>query len=930
MKSKISTLLIFLFAFLLNANAQKGTIRGKVFDGSSGESLIGATVIILNSSPLLGTVTDYDGNFNIENVPEGKYNIQVKYISYQQQVVENVYIENNKVLELNIPLSNADQNVEKVVISANSVKNSDLAILVKQKNSISVLNGLSAQSISNMGDGDAASAIKRLTGVSVEGGKYVFVRGLSDRYSKITLNGSEIPGLDPNKNTVQLDLFSANIIENIIVQKTFSPDLPASFAGGYVNITTKSFPNKFNLQFSATVSYNQNSNLRNDFLLYSGGKFDWLGIDNGSRKIPTNAVNGIPNLYENNDQLDKITSSFNKIMTPSTIHSKLDQNYSFSIANQFKIKGKPLGFIFDINYSNKYKYYNNGKYAKYNLVVDSNSANGGVMNPLVTEVETYGEQEITTSALLGVSYKLNPYNKIGVNLMRSGAGLSSARNRNGQDQEDGLLKIENTLAYQQRNFLSAQINGSHIFGKQNNEINWSSSFTKSRLYEPDLRFFNYDSTANGDYQISYSAYPSPARFYRDLNEINFDNKIHFSLPFNKFKFKFGLSYTYKNRISLSHKYDLLTQGLPFNGNVDEYLSDKNIGQNADATYGLYYQNDPLTDKYNSYFADEFLLAYYTMFEFKISEKVDVQTGVRYEYDYTFIQNMVESYQAKFVSAEKIYPKDFLPALNVNYHLSQNMNLRFAASRTLGRPAFREIAPYAYYDFIEAWRVVGNPELERTLINNVDLKLEKFMKTDQLVSVSGFVKYFYKPIELIDDPRANNAELHYVNADNSLLYGIELEFRKNLDFINLSDLMIGGNLTYLKSQVKYVDNYGNTTANDFIVQRPMYGQSPWVINFIVNYENEKSGISSNLGFNVDGPKLAVVTKGQTPDVYEQAVPLLNFNISKSFYQRIILGFSASNLLNSIYKKTYTYNNQEYIFQQYTLDRTFSFSIKYVIK
>ncbi|MBN2663115.1 MAG: TonB-dependent receptor [Bacteroidales bacterium] len=926
MKKKIIILITALLFIFTGLYAQKGTVRGQVIDESTGETLVGATVIIVGSNPVIATVTDYDGKFSLENVPSGLQKIQINFISYQEKIIENFEIIANDISILNTMLSPIIQNISQVVVSAKAVKNTDVGLLTLQKKSVTLVNGVSAQAFSKMGDADAASAIKRVTGVSVEGGKYVFVRGLSDRYSKITLNGAEIPGLDPNKNTVQLDIFSTNIIENIVVQKTFSPDLPASFAGGYINISTKSFPEKFTLLLSTSFGYNPNANLRNDFLTYNGGKLDWLGIDDGIREIPEIATNGVPFLYENNDLLDQISMSFNKIMTPITKKSFLNQSYSFSIGNQTKLFSNPLGFIFDMSYSKNFKFYNDGRFSRYNLVEDI-AASQGVMNPLLNENEIFSEEEITTSALVGVSYKFTPFHKIGINLMHNGGGLISARQRQGSKPEDNMYMFENTLGFQQRAFNSAQLNGNHAFTNKA-EINWTSSLTKSILKEPDLRFFNYDSVSGGNYEISYSAYPSPARFFRNLEEINLDNKIHFTLPYDNFKIKFGASYTFKKRSSISNKYDILSQGLNFNGNVNDYIADENIGQNAnDATYGVYYQIDPITDKYNSYIAKEHLFGVYAIAEFKIGNNINVQTGLRYEYDYIFVENMVESYHPKYVRAESVYDKDILPAINVNYSLTKSSNFRIAYSRTLGRPAFREIAPYAYYDFKEGWRVVGNPNLERSIIDNFDLRLEKFFSGNQLVSVSSFAKYFTKPIELVDDPRANNPELHYVNADNSVLYGLEFEIRKNFDFINLEDLLIGGNFTIIKSQVEYVEDFGST--NPYTISRPMYGQSPWVVNMFINYQNDDLGVASNIGFNIDGPKLAVVTKGSTPDVYQQSVPALNFNLSKKIGKNIVAKFSVGNILDADYKKTYTYDNKEYIFQQYSLGRTYSFSLKYLI-
>jgi len=926
---KIIFIILALF-LVTNSFSQKGFIRGQVKDQTTGETLIGATMLVVGSEPMIATITDYDGNYSLDDVPEGTYSIQCTYVSYQKQIIENVEVKSKNVAVINISLAPETQDIGEVNIVASAIQNTENSLLSIQKKSVTLLNGVSSQTISRMGDSDAASAMKRVTGVSVEGGKYIFVRGLSDRYSKVTLNGAEIPGLDPSRNTVQLDMFSTNIIDNIVVQKTFSPDLPASFAGGYVNISTKSFPNKFTLQFSTSFGYNSQANFNNQFISFDAGNLAFLGMNDGSLTIPELAQNKVPSLYENNSELDKITASFNKKMVPEIKTSFMNHSHSFSVGNQVKFLGKPLGFIFDMSYARDFKAYNNGDYARYNLVGGADN-NFGVMSPLIIENEVLGEEEVITSSLLGISYKLTPLHKIGVTLIRSGGGLISARQRQGYKTSDNMYMFENTLGFQERALNSAQLNGNHVFGKDNKfQADWTSSFTKSILNEPDLRFFNYDSVTGGEYEISYSAYPAPARFYRDLNEINFDNKANFAWQLPKMKLKFGASYTLKSRNSVSTQFNILSQGLQFNGNIEEYLSDQNIGQNAqNATYGTYYQNDEITDNYNSYNALEHIAGFYGLTEFQLNENIDVQAGLRYEYDYISIENLVQPYHFKYVEASKAYKLDFLPALNVNYLLSKNMNLRFAYSRTLGRPAFREIAPYAYYDFKEAWRVVGNPDLERTVIDNIDLRWEKFMENGQLISFSAFAKYFTKPIELIDDPRAGNPELHYVNADNSFLYGIELELRKNLDFIGLKNFMLGGNFTFLKSQVRYVEDYGSSTTS-LAVNRPMYGQAPWVINFYLNYDNQELGLNSNLAFNVDGAKLAVVTKGSTPDVYQQPLPLLNYTISKKIGAKFSLKASIGNILDATHKKSYTYEDQQYVFQKHQLGRTFSLAIKYLIE
>ncbi len=922
-------IIIFLILFIKSLNAQNGTIRGRITDGNNGEALIGANIILLNTSPLIGTITDFDGNFSITKIPDENYNIKISFISYESKIVEDVEIANNKVTVLDLQLSQSSEEISEIVISANSLKNSEQAIQTIQRKSANLVNGISSQQISRLGDSDAASALKRVSGVSVDGGKYIYVRGLSDRYSKITLNGAEIPGLDPNKNTVQMDIFPTNIIDNIIVYKTFAPDLPGSFSGGYVDITTKDFPEKLSIQFSNSFSYNKNANLRDDFLSYQGSKTDWLGYDNGYRDVPEIAKNGIPWLYENNNLLDQITASFNSEMQVKTKKSFLNQSNSLAIGNQINVLKRSLGINASLSYSHDYAMYQNGEYARYYLV--ATNSDDGIMNMNINQTDNKSDEEIVLSALLNLSYKISNSHKISFNILRNQAGTTSARYKYGNNQKDNIYMYENTLAYLERSFVSYQLRGKHVFENFNNfQIDWLSSLTNSKMDEPDLRFFNFDGS-DGNYQISYNAYPSPSRFYRQMQESNFDNKINFTYPFKMShilgKIKFGGAYIYKERNSESQKFDIMSQKLEFNGDISEYLKPENIGQNAtDATYGLYVQNDPVVDKANGYNATENINATYMMADLTLNKNLRIVTGVRYEYDNIFVENNIEKQNNKYVSANHVYDADILPAINITYSIRENTNIRFALSKTVARPSFREIAPYAFYDFKEGWRIVGNPELKRSQIDNIDFRWEKFFKAGEMVSFSVFYKKFTNPIELVDEPRASNPEFHYVNIENSTLYGAELELRKQI----ATGLNIGTNITYIESKVlESQENYevGLLINPDFERSRPMYGQAPWVINSHISYDNKKYGIATNMGFNVSGEKLVLVTKGGTPNVYEKAFPSLNFNISKIFAKKISVKFAISNLLDANVQRVYTYQNKEYIFQSYKMGRNFALAINY---
>ncbi len=930
MKNKISTIWALLF-IVFSVNAQDSyTIRGNITDKETGEALIGAMLVIENIEPSVVSVSDYDGNFSLENIPQNAEKIAVSFMSYKTQIIENIKYIPGAVDILNLVLEKIAEDIDEVVINAKSISNTDAAINTFQKNTAGIVNGLSSQQMSTLSDGDAASALKRVSGVSVSDGKYIFIRGLSDRYSKVTLNGAEIPGLDPNKNTVQMDMFPSNIIDNIMVHKSFTPDLPASFTGGYVNVTTKSYPERFTLHFSSSFAYNPQTNLNNNFLSYEGGKYDMFGLDDGTRAIPEFNAD-VPFLGQDNDKLDEMTASFNKTMTTQKQKSFLNHSHAFSIGNQVKLFGKPFGFILSGSYSRDYKSYDNGVYARYNLIESTDAAD--IMNANISEEEIKGEEEIMMSFLIGLSYKLNRNNSLNFSVLRNNNGLKSARYREGPKSVHDIYMYEHTLGFQERNFSSLQLLGEHIFPHISNaKLSWISSYTLSDQDEPDLRFFNYDSDGES-YNISPNAYTSPARFYREMNEKNMDNKIDIEIPlklFNKeMKIKTGTAFTCKQRRSDEKKFDILAQQLAFTGSVEDYLADYNIGQNSTEAgiYGTYILNDPFTDAYNSYDAMEIVIAGFGMMDINITDKFKIIIGLRFENDYIYIENKVDLNHHKHVRAEQLYT-DFLPVLNMRYALTKDINLRFVYAKTVARPAFREIAPYAVYDFKEGWRVVGNPDLERTLIDNIDLRWEKFGRSGNIISASVFYKFFKNPIELIDDPRASNPEFHYVNIDQSQLYGIELEIKKHLKEIRMDNFMIGGNFTYLKSEVEFADNY-SLEEGSVLIKRPMYEQAPWLINTFLSYNRIESGLSSNLSFNMEGAKLAVVTKGNTPNIYKQSYPNMKFNVSKTIGDRFSLKISVDNIFDHDYKKTYNFENKDYVFQSYSLGRTYSFSVSYDI-
>ncbi|MCD4735760.1 MAG: TonB-dependent receptor [Bacteroidales bacterium] len=930
-------LFLVLFALVNFAFGQEsGTIRGQIIDSETGEELIGATVLVVGT--IIGSATDLDGNYTIPNIEPGIYDAKCQYISYETQTIRTIEIKESETYILNIKLKPVSVGLEEIIVEAKTINRTEAAILTMQKKSATVIDGISAQQISKTGDSDAAGALGRVTGVSVEDGKYVYVRGLSDRYTNTLLNGASIPGLDPNRNTVQLDLFPANLIENMIVYKTFSPDLPGSFTGGLVDLYTRDFPEKFTFHFSTSLGFNDQSTFNKDYLLYEGGKTDWLGIDDGIRDLPVEPAT-IPSLFTDNDRKDGITRSFNKIMAPSARNNFLDHKHAISVGNQVNFFGKPLGFIAGLSYSRKFRYYDDGEEGLYQLLgVESES-----LSKEFRFTDRKGNMDVLWGGMINLSYKFSNNHKLGLNIIHNHSGESSGRYLTGNVPSDGIDRNRETrtLQFLERSLTSGQLRGEHFFPTLAKlKLEWLGSMAMSRQYEPDLRFFTNsyapDEPPGSQYEIRPSEYKVPARFYRDMDQTNFDNKLNFELPFNYLglssNFKFGTSYLYKERTFIEKRVDYKSQVSYYNGSVDDYLSDDNIGQSHPAwtteqRYGLYI--DDATDTKNSYDAEENVLGVYAMFDMPVISKLRAVFGVRYE---TTDKKSISKDPDKPVA--QLNEQDWLPSINLTYSITDAMNLRLGYNRTLARPSFREFSYTDWEDYSVSKKFVGNPELKRTLIDNVDIRWELFMRPGENVSFSAFYKNFIDPIELVDDTRANNFQFTWKNADQARVYGFEVEFRKKLDFVNaLKNLRIAGNFAYVRSFVS-IDSLELISIQaydpDARDTREMYGQAPYIVNGLLTYELEKVGFDANLSYNVTGPKLAVVMRGGTPNVFEQPRGLLNVKLNKKFGKRVKLTLSMKNILNPEHRFTYVFKDIEYIYSSFTEGRTYEIGFTYAIQ
>lgn len=982
MKNKnIYSLLLLLLPLLVWG--QTASLKGKVKSEAYEDGLAGAIVKMEQNGKVVGgAYTDGYGDFVIKTQP-GTYTLIAVYVTYINDTIEVVLAEGQELYQDFILFTEPQLN--EVMITAKVNKSSTLALDARKKASVNSVDGVTSDFLARTGDNNVGAAMQRISGVTVEGGKYIVVRGLGDRYSKATLNGAVIPNLDPNKNSVQLDIIPTNLIENIMVYKTFTPNLPGDFAGGLVDITTKDYPDKLEINLSVGLGVNPQANLIGDFLSYETGSRDWLGMDDGTRSLPsyiTDLPNGIPsrtfNATEELGQAEAIqgaSQSFQTGMNATEMTSFLNQSYQFSIGNQYSVgkKKRPFGFIAGASYRNSYKAYNgltqsyDDPFDQYKIARWKNVGTGGGASGLNLEQESathYGSQHVIWGALAKVSFKPSEKHDLSVNYMHNQSGQSEAMMLQGAlpREEAGLIFQQRNLTWQERSLDAIQVEGEHIFGKLDYDkegkigplkADWIYSYIRSTQDEPDLRFFANDYTQTGEekvYDIQANAYVLPTRYFRSLLEYNQDARLNLELPFKQWSglnamLKFGGAYTTKDRdfSEQQFRYERGSSAPSYNGSISAYLADENMGFlldqfviRGDTFSQIKYKNylQDVSEDRNQYTATQSIGAYYGMITLPISVKLETTFGARME------KTDAITTSGDSTAAEGILDSDdLLPAVSFKYKLNEKINLRASYSRTLARPTFREFSSFASYDFGLNAIVIGNDNLQRTLIDNLDLRFEWYPQFGELLSVSAFYKNFDNPIEQVIVAQAANLEFTWVNIPQAVTYGLEFEVRKRLSFISesLRHFQIGGNASIVRSQVDIdPQQYQQIIAVDpeRAPTRQLFGQSPYSANAELAYLNTEKGWKSSLSYAVFGPRLTAVG-GINPDIFEQARGLVNFSLSKDIQlntensQKISVRFRANNLLNPYYRFTQTYLDTDYIFQNYQLGRTYSFSISYSI-
>jgi hypothetical protein len=933
-----NTLTILLFVLPTLVFAQKGTIRGQVLDGENGEPLFSANAVIKGT--MIGTTTDFDGYFEIQIEP-GTYQLEISFIGMSSLVITDVVVTSGEVTVVDpVTLKPASNELAEVVVTSEAVRNSEAAIVTVKRKSTNLIDGVSAAKLRKTGDSDAGDAAKRVTGVSVEGGKYVYVRGLGDRYTKTMLNGMDIPGLDPDKNSIQIDIFPTTLISNLTVLKSGLAELPADFTGGVVNIETQEFPTTKIFDVSVGVGYNPAMHFNSEYIAYEGGATDFLGFDDGTREIPDPNGSGPRAIFDDDAEVSAFNRQFSKTLGAETTTSPMDFGIGISFGDQKSLEdGSKIGYIFSATYDNSRVFYDDIQFGEYQRPIPSDEFQ---LIPAVDQRGKLSENNILVGGLAGITYKtlLSKYKFTAMHLQSATARSAQLEivNFEGAVQISDFEAFGHNLEYNQRGLTNMLLSGEHYIDGGDWEINWAIAPTLSSLQDPDIRKTAF-TVNNGDSTFGPGEGGNPSRIWRFLSEVNLASKVdvirQHSLLDDDAKLKFGISHLFKYRDYSIFQYDLRQVSgnqILYNGDPNSVLVDQNLYDTGLLSY------DPLLlagfANPNEYQSNVHNIGIYVSEEFKPTESLKAVLGLRAEIfqqrhtgrDQIAAQNPNNPLGNTLDNDLVLDAIDLFPSANLIYAISEDVNLRGSYYRSIARPSFKELSFAQILDPVSNRTFNGglfqyqdwDGNLQSTRINNFDLRWERFLDGADIVSVSAFYKSFDSPIELVRIPAALN-DFQPRNVGNGTLIGGEFELRKNLGFISESLKMIAfsGNFTYTYSQIDMTDaEYNARLTNEKDGQtiertRQMAGQAPYIVNAGFSYDNIEKGISAGLFYNVKGRTLEIVGGNVAPDIYTEPFNSLNATFNKTFGEdgKQAVNIKVANILNDV---------RESLFQAYEAD------------
>lgn len=914
----------------ISSKMPKGKISklsGRV-TGDSGEAIAGAKIFVQGMSDSFSS--DKNGYYEIL-VPASNYIISAVHSAYRSNTLRGVKVREATNNVTNITLEKASLELDDFIVVAPHIQGSLSALVEVRKNSRQVADGMGSEQISKSGDSDAAASLKRVTGLSIVDGKYVYIRGLGERYSNVLLNDTSLPSPDPTRRVVQLDLFPSGILQSLMVQKSYSPDLPGSFGGGTVLIKTKNIPEQFFAKVSIGTTY-ESGNSR--VTKYKGGSKDYLGFDDGTRAMPLSIRNATASgnrLFQNNgvgrggfsrSEMLAFSKDMSRNYNVSEEAVSLPPSLSISFGDLYKYKGKKFGYALSMLYSNTW---DNEQRVRNTYRSDRTLDNSSVLDE--------SQNTIKLSSMLNLGANLGKYFDLSSSTMvlRNTTDIITDNIQSSDSDTDANFRRFG-LEWQERQLISQVLKGKHQLGNNKERVlNWRASYSEATRSQPDSRSYEQD-FFEGRYVTSTDGKRNQ-KLYNDLRDVNQDVAMDVTLPISNFKnfktrVKLGGAYTTKKRVSDTRrfKYGNVDPDIVRNVTGDDSVFERSIEDictdGVIEAEGCFLED--VTDPSDQYSAAQTITAYFADTEAFLFETLRLNVGARVERSnqsiltYTGIdRDIVDS---------GLLMNDILPVANIALIITDKLQLRFAYSETISRPDFKDLSPAAYFDDERNRLINGNINLKGTIIENFDSRLEWYFGKGENISLGVFKKNFLNPIEEVSGSFDNDGNLVFAessfqlaNVGNATASGFEIEGRKKLGFIAdaLSYWSVGGNYSYIESKMNIFSNLASQVTNS---ERALQGQSPYVANVNIDYDNEDKGLGLTALYNVFGRRIDAVGTKPFGDTFEEPFKRLDVVVSKTFGIDNKVKIKFNNIINPVALRT----QDGLITETYRKGRTFSAS------
>ncbi len=901
-----------------------GSLKGQVIDSTANETLVGATIQIENTT--IGASADIDGNYELSGITAGKYNILCTMVGYPTQKFVNVEVFAGKVSILNVNMKADSEQLEGVVLVTQRETMSEISVISEIKQAEQVAVGISGAQISKTQDRDAAQVVKRIAGVSILDDRFIMIRGLSQRYNTVMLNDAIAPSSEVDIRAFSFDMLPSSAIDRILIYKSGAGELPGEFAGGVVKVYTKLAPTENFTSINIGTGFRVGTTFQ-DGLTHKGSPTDFLGFQNGSRSLPA----GLPNVrdfrnlesergYPATSEWGRKMGNNNWKIQQENIAPDLRLNYT--MGRRFRVGGAEIGNLTALAYSNTQQQIKNAKYIRYgDLIADSKDLDASYL-------DNVGTNNVRFSAISNWSVTLNRYNKIEFRNFFNQIGMKETLQREGADFKQGGANQINrftSLRFEQRSIYSSQLSGKHNLGGERSVLKWLGGFSYTHRQEPDFKryFQTRNNTAESKFTITTPIAPNSrenSRFFSRLNEYVFTGSVNYELALNDkkeeenpAKLRAGIyaenkSRTFGSRTLGYTRPPNFDNAIDLSQHPEQLFAPENI--NGTTNFAFVESTNTKTDAYK---ATNFMLAPYLSIYYPLTDKFSIALGARLEYnDQQILLDSTSSGGTNLGFVSKKGGKaiaTFLPSINLTYNLDDKSLLRLAYSSSINRPEFRELAPFAYYEPNLDAIQIGNPYLGIARIQNVDLRFEYYPTPSETITFGVFYKYFKNPIENQIISTNGPYTYSFLQAKNAQTYGVETEIRKG--FANATgffkDITLVLNASYLISNIKNQDRItffdGSTASTEGTLpkNRIMFGQSPYLINGGIFYNNEETKWQINLLYNVFGRRLfAIGNITDSPSQYEMPRHSLDLTVTKGFGNGFEVRFGAQELLNPAFR------------------------------